>query len=214
MALISVYLLEDSTYTTKFFENYRELKNTTELPFTPHLISPSAPLLPFVALEIRQASTADSFSVSSSTAADTPPPPIHLPFLPLPLPVIVPSRSCGVSGGGVRPSFLEEKTLTTRAPSNLEKRTSESSDGGAIPRGSEDSSVLTSFESHKAYAIWNNPVARKPLKCIHRSQKLKEWDITKECEGHRKIFRSTHGWTGVCFSRPFLLEMDNPKLPD
>ncbi|KAM7465107.1 hypothetical protein LguiB_012669 [Lonicera macranthoides] len=61
-------------------------------------------------------------------------------------------------------SKRQESQVTTRAPSNLQNCTSESSGGGAIPGGPEDFSVLTSFESHIAYAIWNNPAARKPLK--------------------------------------------------
>ncbi|KAM7474205.1 hypothetical protein LguiB_021448 [Lonicera macranthoides] len=80
-------------------------------------------------------------------------------------------------------SKAQESQVTNTAPSNLENRTGESSGGGAILGGPKDSSVLTSFESHIAYAIWNNSDARKPLKCIHHFQKLKEWDITKECEG-------------------------------
>ena len=47
----------------------------------------------------------------------------------------------------------QESQVTTGAPSNLDRPTSENSGGGAITGGPEDSSVLTSFDSHIAYAI-------------------------------------------------------------
>ncbi|KAM7518332.1 hypothetical protein LguiB_017294 [Lonicera macranthoides] len=71
-------------------------------------------------------------------------------------------------------SFKDQQSqVTTKAPSNLDKRTSEGNGKGAIPKGPDDSSVLTSFESHtvytkQEYCSWNEFMVIPSLNLRHQ----------------------------------------------